>query len=230
MSQKNIIKILIVVGVAFLCALLYDKWINRQTGYGSRPISENSETQTGNLPVAKTVKVEDLLDAFKTNRDEASKQYAGKVIMIRGVVGEVVKDGLSKTERDARRWYQPENVLDKYVLLVSETHLQGWHKESLPFHRDRYVSGDEDIQFEGVYCEFERGFLPYRLGKNMNEIEKKELLVRCQIKGYERGVITKDDGYRSVNCPVKYQGHEKDKVIAVNCTEINSAVEKDPFE
>ncbi|MBV9926931.1 MAG: hypothetical protein JOZ96_18075 [Acidobacteria bacterium] len=230
MSRKNIIKILCVVGAAFLCALLYDGWINRGTGYGVRFVGEDSETPKRNLPADETVTVADLLEAFKTNRDGASKQYIGKVVMIRGLVGEVVKDGLRQTERNAQRWYHPESQLDKYVLLVSETHLQGWHKETLPFDRSRDVFGDAVVQFEGVYCEFERGFAPYRVGENMNKIEKKELLVRCQIKGYERGVITKSDGYRSTDYPAEYRGHEKDKVLAVNCTERDAVVEKDPFE
>ena len=64
------------------------------------------------------------------------------------------------------------------------------------------------------------------LGSDLISREKKELMVSCEIAGFEKGLTrllrTPSEPDDSVD---KYAGHEKDRVIAINCLENTNVLE-----
>lgn len=173
--------------------------------------------------------VDDLLKAFKEDAVSANKTFVGKTVLVQGLIGELIKDGAERARETAKEnadaWYRyrpqyassPRNF--KKVLLVSEQSLDGWSREGLPLTREPVpgIEPYEKLQFEGVYCEFDGDFQPYRGADR--RFPKRELLLKCKIKGFESGVIT-SDGYRNKGYPSDYVGAEKKRIIAVNCSEL----------
>lgn len=173
------------------------------------------------------VAVPELLDEFKRSPEAARTKYFGKRFLIRGVIGEVVVHD-HDAAFGAGSYYNQTPSKDA-VMLVSVDNLP-YPNIPLPYARDRISVGvpgaDARIQFEGIYCVFLYRFSPRVLGGDLISRKKTHLLTSCEIVGFEKGVTrAPEPAYRSrfdrEDSSDKYQGHEKDRVIAVNCREMN---------
>jgi hypothetical protein len=182
-----------------------------------------------NSQIEGTVTTTQLLDEFTKQTEKAKAEYLGKRFLIRGLIGEVVKV--------PKRGFNPfVDESPKYeVMLVSNDYLPRT-KMRLPFRRDvgaRYsnIDVDADIQFKGVYCYFLYPFRPRAFGDDLLSGEKRELMVSCEIVGFEKGVTrAPEPEYRSRLDPEdlvdKYVGQEKERIIAVKCIEREYGLEE----